>query len=68
MLVFVRVFIDEDQTPGINVPLVGFAPARAMAAYVLGDPVHARPGSFFRPSRSSILRNDRLIIDAPCRL
>jgi hypothetical protein len=25
--------IDEDQTPGINVPLVG-APARAMAAYV----------------------------------
>ena len=26
--------IDEDQTPGINAPLVG-APARAMAAYVL---------------------------------
>ena len=52
--------IDEDQTPGINVPLVG-APARTMAAYVRAILFHARRGLLL--TVTSIRRKKRLIIE-----
>ena len=52
--------IDEDQTPGINVPLVG-APARAMAAYVLAILFTRDEGLFL--TVTPILRKKRLIIE-----
>jgi hypothetical protein len=52
--------IDEDQTPGINVPLVG-APSACDGGLCPGDPVHARRGSFL--TVTPILRKKRLIIE-----
>ena len=53
-------FIDEDQTPGINVPLIG-PPARAMAAYVPAIRF-ARDERLFL-NVTPILRKNRLIIE-----
>ena len=52
--------IDEDQTPGINAPLVG-APARAMAAYVRAILLARDEGLFL--TVTPILRKKRLIIE-----
>ena len=52
--------IDEDQTSGINVPLVG-APARAMAAYVRAILFTRDEGLFL--TVTPILRKKRLIIE-----
>ena len=52
--------IDEDQTPGINAPLVG-APARAMAAYVRAILFTRDEGLFL--TVTPILRKKRLIIE-----
>ena len=60
MLVFVQGLIDEDQTPGINAPLVG-APARAMAAYVRAILFTRDEGLFL--TVTPILRKKRLIIE-----
>ena len=52
--------IDEDQTPGVNEPLIG-SPARAMAAYVLAILLARDEGLFLNVT--PILRKKRLIIE-----
>ena len=52
--------VDEDQTPGIDKPLIG-APARAMAAYVRAIPLARDEGLFLNVT--PILRKKRLIIE-----
>jgi hypothetical protein len=55
--------VDEDQTPGIDQPLIG-APARAMAADVRAILLARDEGLFLNVT--PILRKKRLIIE--CRL
>ena len=53
-------FIDEDQPPGVDEPLIG-SPSFAVATYVVGDPARMRQGSFL--TVTPIRRKKRLIIE-----
>ncbi len=53
-------FIDEDQLPGVDEPLIG-SPSFAVATYGPGDPARLRQGSFDRDA--PIRRKKRLIIE-----